>query len=500
MTKKTFYLLLLIIFSVNLVLTGTVKYVFASEEDAPLSAKEKQDLIDKNLATPVETEMTPEEQAKFNEAVQEALKAPRTGYGTMERGGNAECSDYYTFNSVHVGISPDKAVYSLGEAMMMSSEIFNDNNQPVTNGLVFARVSKISSEKIGVGDIVDEFISFRSITLKAKEKASYSYNYVLPKYLAEGNYRVTYYFSVGRKFNLSGLPFSNDISSGSFDFQVISSEKSYLHFDRDTTKVNDTVYNHVGNWPRLEAGKEYSITQEIVNDSNVEKKVNVTYETYYWDSLDGDDFIGSKVENIVLQPKSRRILTYKNILNEITMVKIIAETDEEKTIVNVRLSSNKNRLRLNYPALTVFPVKKNEKTEIFSCFHNSVGTGAATGTIELKLTDSNGKELLRHSYTGYVGPNMQAVASEFIPSENLNWAKLSASILDEEGNVFDAYEVVYSCDLFGNCLSDSQNTIVSEKKRILTMILIPLFVTFLLLGLVALYLLRKKESGNNNKI
>ncbi len=410
------------------------------------------------------------------------------------------CSDYYKFQSVQVSVGVDEDAYKSGNTIKFKGNVINENTYPVVDGNVFVRISRDNENYQSEGYyVVDEFFAQEGMALNSGEKQPVAFNWTMPEDITDGQYRADYFFSVGKKFNLGGLPFTNEVTIGSSTFYISSSEKGYLSFDRSDTKVNGETYKHIGNWPEIDPGTEVVITQPLSNTLDTKKDVNVTYELYYWDSMDKKDLIDTKTEKLTMQPGDVNELQYiiPKMDESVYYLKIIANSGDHKSIVNIRVVSLQERARLNYPAITKFPLKNGDSFTLFSCFHNTARI-PSSGKIEVTLTDKSGNIIDELVYDGTITSGMMADKIDIIADDNYNYVQLQAKVYDVNGELIDEYETIYDCEQFNNICEDIENNnkqdSVDQQKKNVAMIILAV-VTMVVVIMIGVIIKRK----NSNK-
>lgn len=370
------------------------------------------------------------------------------GWGNNEatKAGNANCADYYRFQSVQVQMGAAKENFAPGEKITFRGNLVNENSYPIVDGYVVARVGRVN-ENVGEGNnIIDEFFALEKVALDAKETRRAEFDWTVPKDIPGGKYQVDYFFSVGKKFNLGGLPFSNEVIIGFSTLNVDAGNKASLSFDRSKTQVNGAKYNHIGNWPVFAKGEKVTVTQPIKNTFSEVKKTDVTYDLFYWDSLDEADKIATKTEQVTVAGNGSNNLSYAidQMNDPVYLLRITAVSGEQKTIVKIRLASEQERPRINYPAITAFPMKEKEAFTLFSCFHNTSNI-KTEGRVVVTLTDKSGKEVGKLNYSGVIPSSMSASKEELVAGKNYSYLKLNAQVFDKAGKEADHYETIYDC-------------------------------------------------------
>jgi len=432
---------------------------------------------------------------------QEAIDIPKINIGDLsnQAASPADCFDYYKFQSVQVSLGADKDAYNPGEEINFQGELINENSYPVVDGYVFARIGRRNENYTEEGHFtIDEIIPFKDINLDANERKNVNFNWTIPENIAGGVYRIDFFFSVGKKFNLGGLPFTNEVVIGGAEFQVVLGNTQYVAFDKAGTKVNGEKYNHIGSWPQIDPDAKVEIAQPLKNTFSKEQVAVVQYDLYFWDSLDEKDKISSKQEEITIPANSSAELNYvvSEMKDSVYLLKITATVQNQKSIVNIRLTSDQSHPRLNYPAVTKFPFQKGDNATVFSCFYNTSGLNSA-GTVSVVLEDKAGKKIGAMEYDGEISSAMMADKKEFSPQKDYSWVKLIATLKDKEGKIMDQYETIYDCEKINSSacrdimqkVSDSGEGVGSSSAKKIVIFFI------IMLSIVSLILIFRSRKG-----
>lgn len=364
-----------------------------------------------------------------------------------------DCADYCKSQSVQIKFTNNKEIYSPNEVVELSGELINDNTYPIVEGTVFARITRKNNEHPEEGNyIIDEFIVKDNISLKEKETQTINFKWTIPEGITTGNYKVEFIFSVGKQFILAGTPFYNEISMGGINFGIKSDQKSFLSFDRSKTTVNGEKYKHFGNWLTIETNKEALIKQSIQSTLNEERNVDITYNLYRWNSLNNSDLLDTKKESITLGSQTDKELEYKipQLTEAVYYLQIVAQSKSDKSIVYIRITTPQTNIKLDYLAVTRFPIKQGEGFSLFSCFHDEAAT-ASKGKIEVILTDKKNNEVGRFDQEGLITNKMAAQKADITAQKDYDYLKLTAKVYDEKNNLKDQYETIYDCKNFNSC-------------------------------------------------
>lgn len=434
--------------------------------------------------------------------------APEWGVEDAANAGT-NCFDYYQFQSVLVSLTPNKDSFKDGEEIKFAGNIINENPYPVVDGNVFARISRVNKDFYTEGgELIDEFFALQNVNLDAGETKNEEFNWQSPVDLSAGKYQVDFFFSVGKKFNLGGLPFTNEVNGGFTNFIIESKNKANITFDRGLTEVNNKQYLHIGNWPTFAPNEKITINQPLVNNYDVEKTVDVTYELYYWDSLLASDLLDTKKEKINIAANDVYKLSYTTppITQTVYYLKITAVSGTEKSIVNIRLLSNGDRVRLNYPAITKFPLKQGDNFTLFSCFHNT-SYASSSGKVVLSLFDKENQEVGKLEYNGDISSAMMADKIDLKAKKDYKFLRLKAQMFDKAGKLVDSYETDYDCKNLSSaaCKKDgagiqaplAKTPMADAQNRSLSVLLISIVVVALaiIFLLIMLWKINKKNNG-----
>jgi len=392
-----------------------------------------------------ETERAPQQNKKVV-PTKNNLEPPK-----MAEGG-ANCFDYYKFNSVQVSIGANANTYKENQIVEFSGTVENQNLYPVVDGNVLVRISKKSENFKEHGNlVVDEFFATKkNITLDAGERKDLKFSWNVPKGISAGEYQVDYFFTVGKRFNLGGLPFSYEVVIGTSSFNIESETKGSVAFDATKTKINGKSYNQIGNAPIVDAKAKAVVEQTLVNTTDKEQKVLVTQELYYWDSLRKEDLKNTRKTNVKIPANGSEKVVFEisSVEEAVSLVKMTATYGNQKSITWVRFASQIDNPRINYPGLTKFPISKGDNVELFSCFHNTSKLNTK-GSLEVTLTDKSGATIASVDYSGSVPSKMSAIAKKFTANKDLDYVKVSAVLKNDKGEKVDEYSAVYDCKEIG---------------------------------------------------
>ena len=137
--------------------------------------------------------------------------------------GTVNCFDYYHFGSVQVDVTPSVASAVSGVPITFTGKIKNANPYPIVDGSVYVKIFRErgdGSKDSNGPDVVDQFYAMDGLTIPANGQLPASITWNIPAYAELGQYRIATFFTVSHKFNLLGLPFTDDVVGNTADFKV----------------------------------------------------------------------------------------------------------------------------------------------------------------------------------------------------------------------------------------------------------------------------------------
>lgn len=363
----------------------------------------------------------------------------------------SDCFNYYKFQSVVIDLQPAKKIYKAGEKAVFNGSVLNKNTYPVVDGTLVLRLSKINSEVSLGNDILEQWTAQKNINLNAAENKSLSAEYQLPSGLATGSYVLTSYFLEADKFNLAGLTFTDDIYGGITNFNIEGGGEKSVFLDRAGAKVNGQPFRLFGFFPKNFAAdaKQISFSIPLKNELTDFLPTSVRYDLYGWDSVDPKNLLKSWNQSLILKPSSSQILSAVIDVTDrpVYLLKIQVRSGDRKSEVEVRLTKDGFRPRINFVGLTKFPLTPNAPAVLFACFHNTTN-GEGAGRMEIKAEDEQGNVVANTAYSGLITGNISLLSKEFINKNNLDKLNLSAKLYDQKNNLVDEVELPYDCKNF----------------------------------------------------
>jgi hypothetical protein len=397
--------------------------------------------------------------------------------GGVKQGELVSCFDYYTFGDVKVDLNADFQTYKAGETVLITGTVKNTNTFPVVGLDIKARLVKDIPEADPMTSeilILDEFDVVDNATLAPGEEYTVSYPHGLPRNAPSGQYQIYFYAVEQDRFNLSGLSFTNNITASQLSFEVAGEQADHVYLDQTQIKVGGNEYNVMSPDIQIEADVEIPVTIPLYNPHETPVQMTVTYDLYSWDSINPNNKVDTKIEQVTVAPKSEYLLKYTVSKGDLPMyyLSITAEPTEqvedvsvyrEKTISNIRFEVlGKSKPYINFVGIDSYPLRGGEATFV-TCFQN-LGTEEDTSItkIETVLYDQNKRELSRTEYEGNLSPDILGLAGKFKPQKNITQFMLVSKMYNAKGDVIDTIEQKYECKntASNSCSSEEDSSIL----------------------------------------
>jgi len=136
---------------------------------------------------------------------------------------------------------------------------------------------------------------------------------------------------------------------------------------------------------------------------------------------------------------------------------------DTESIVNIRYVRDEvDKVRLNFPAVTKFPLNKGEDTTLFTCLHNSGQSHQVTNNkVILEVRNAKGKVTESHIYEGPITGDMMAIKKDFKPKKNLDKFSVYSAIYTDD-KLVDESTMEYDCQLIDSstCQKKDNNWII----------------------------------------
>ena len=377
------------------------------------------------------------------------------------------CFDYYSFGSVQVDVTASVQSAVSGTPVSFVGKLKNANPYPVVGGSVYVKIFKErgdGSKDANGPDVVDQFYALENISIPANSEKPIEITWNVPSYAVSGSYKLATFFTVSRKFNLLGLPFTDDVVGNTAGFRVMGEQKASVAFKKDSVTVDGNQYYFAAFPPRADAAKPVTVEATLTNTGKESVTIPLTWTLYHWAQNDQANYLDRRVDEVTIPPGGEKKVSF--IVNDaqhpVYLLEGVARWKDTSSIINVRfVREGKDQLRINYPALMSYPLTKGQETTLFSCLHNA-GESASVpnGRLELSLLDENNRPIHSYTYTGDVTGAMMGVAQKFTPKKTYGTFTLDAKLYQGDALVDQSFVTYDRQELDPALCPENPNTIV----------------------------------------
>lgn len=424
--------------------------------------------------------------------------------------GAVNCFDYYNFGSVQVDVEGVVSSTVSGVPITFVGKIQNNNAYPIVEGAVYAKIFKrqeSEDDSQANGNLlVDQFFVKENISIDANSSQDINFDWQVPNYAQSGDYQIAMFFTSAKKFNLLGLSFTDDVVGNTADFSVSGEIEVNVEFDKNTIDINGTNYHFAAFPPRFK-DEDIQIKAELINFTNESQIIPVTYKLYSWDGQTEENLIETRNETVQIDSQEIKQLAYTIIDKSSPVYYLVVEAQfqDSKSILDIRtVRETANKVRINFPAITNYPLKQGEKNTLFVCAHNSgIADVINNNKMIVSILDENQKEIHQYVYEGQISGAMMGLKDEFVPKENYSNFSIKSELYTE-GQLVDSALMKYDCQEINPeaCLVAAQQagSLTQEEnattKELIIMIAVGL--TILLIVVISVYVMFKnKKSGVN---
>ena len=379
--------------------------------------------------------------------------------------GTVNCFDYYRFGSVQANIAAQTSSAVSGTPVTFTGTLVNENTYPIIDGALYVKVFRLRDnpreKNVNGPFVVDQFFVRDGINLPAGGRMPLIFVWDIPSYTPSGRYEVATFFTTSKKYNLLGLSFTDDVVGNRAGFNVVGEVQDIVGFDKDKVTVGGDAYRFAAYPPRMDATSPVPVEAVVRNETDSDASVSVRWQVYAWDQGRFENLVAQSSQSVTV-PKNgtgKASYTVNDTKYPVYLVVGTLSWQNTQSIINVRfVREGIDRMRINFPAVTAFPLVGGQETTLFSCLHNS-GESAVVpnGRLELRLSNGWGRTIHEYVYEGDVTGAMMGVADVFTPETGYNMLTLDA-MLYQGGVLVDEAHLTYDCAAIdpASCLPNSE--------------------------------------------
>jgi hypothetical protein len=370
---------------------------------------------------------------------------------------SVECMNYYKFGDNFISYaSAEKKSYNSSNNVTFFYTLSNPTNIPLTNAAIRVQIfyNGIGSEKEQGDDMIDEFFAVKDINLNPGDNYSGEFDWTVPTKIKSGKYFANFYLISENKVNMAGLSFVPNIIGAGTKFDVVSNNDNMIFFDRNSTYLNQNQYQFRSFLEDFESNDEIKVTTQLMNDGT-KKEVHIIYQVFKFDDLNPSDEIMSysKTETILLKENSTNpiTITLKNLDPNTYLVKFTASTDNQKSILKVRIPVLGVKGRFTFLNFDKFPTDSKNSSIIFCLTNAAGGPGNPSNSIinaKVELLNREGKILLKDVRNIEMDSTVKGFMLTFDPGKKYSYVVLKATLYDDDQRTHDQMNIVYDYSKF----------------------------------------------------
>ncbi len=446
------------------------------------------------------TQLTAEEQAKIAPYLRPSIGSTAEITETPDM---VNCFDYYTFGSVQALLTAASASTISGSELTFTGTLENNNPYPIVDGKLYVKILNISEsadfEQINSYPVVAQFTALEDISIPANSSIPAAFTWRIPAYTTSGTYELNTFFVTSDRFNLLGLPFTDDVTGNKMDFKVIGEVETGVSFDKNTVTIAGEPFKFAAFPPHVDKDTPAEVQVTLKNTTNKQVAVPVTWELFNWSGERSDQLLDTVTEQIILNAGETKQVVYTatNASGAVSYVRATATYQDTESILNIRfIRDGVEEVRLNFPSIFSYPLTAGAPATLFSCVHSTNAPVVDDGELILKLTDPAGAELHTYTYNGPITGDMMGLMDTFTPDTTLTDFDLTATLL-QNGTEVDSVTMSYRCNDLDPTICPTSPP-VSEEETDMSVLLLAVFIALLLIGgvVTALLIMKHKKATN----
>ncbi|MDB5238675.1 MAG: Ig domain protein group 2 domain protein [Candidatus Parcubacteria bacterium] len=439
--------------------------------------------------------------------------------------GQFNCFDLFKFGSVAVNLTSETQTISAGSEMTVKAHIENQNSYPIVDGSVYIKVYRLQDSNpnrmINGDNIVEQMYAVKNITLPAHGSLDKSFSWSVPSMARTGKYQIVSYYLSADKFNLLGLPFTDDVHGAPLDFTVTGQDGG-ISLDKNSVTLNGSAYHFIGIQKPVSSTKPVVIQATVMNTSKDSVSVPVVARVYRWAQYEPDSHRSDLSQQVSLAPGQKKTVSFTVTDQEsVTLVAIDTAYKDAKSILDVRfVRDGLSYPRLNFIALANYPVRSGDATVIFACAHAAGESVSSNGysdsqsnapltlpgsKIVLTLSDAVGNVINKYTYSGPLTSTMMGFKTDLKPQ--VSYGNLTLTAEAYQGTLkLDSATMHYTCDAAGSagCSDKAGSHNSSGEAGISTdtmvWIILGLLIILIILSVAARSMKKKPSSSRTMRV
>lgn len=368
------------------------------------------------------------------------------------------CAAILPFGSVVTNLTVPFEGTSAGSVVPVTALITNTRDFVLTDLQVYATVYKMTErtdeERRTYGyDVVATFLVNDAVVLSPQESLELPFEWTSPSGLGAGEYMMSLNVVSGYRMPLMGDVTLDAPIGGTVQFTLTQHESvlTPAYWDKTTIMVNDTPYAGMGGMSLIQNGEDVVITADVVNPTDAEKVVAVTWRVYTENALRADRLIHESSNGTVLPPNERSAVTYTVPFfpalvekPDVLVVGEVRDNNNATSYIVVRYARPEiQKIHLVPPFVLQYPLTRGVEQSVVSCV--SAFGDISEATVEITIIDAYGTSVFTDVHTGMITTALEALLRPFVPERTITNFSVVSTVM-KDGIALDTVTVNYACE------------------------------------------------------
>jgi hypothetical protein len=366
------------------------------------------------------------------------------------------CSDFFTVRSLDTSVEVRSQSVPSGVPIEFVVTLQNTDVVPVVQANVQAKLFRAPTAATGGGSdasansLVDQFMVFRDVSLKAGEQMERTTTFQLPANLPSGLYTLSTYTTAGESSDTDGVPYINNPTRAQTGFTVIGEFDNAPYLMSDRVFVDGTQYLPNSRPPAVSATDPVNVSMSLVNPTQAAIDVPVVWSLYKNDSWEADNLIAQSTSTVSVASGDRVTANHTITDTEHAVYTLVAKTmhNEVASYATVRMArAGKENQQIDRAAVLSYPLTADTASSMYACFYDAgAQSQMSEGTLEMTLRDAGGSVLHTASQPVKLVPGVLSATSTSITLDRTYYDfTLETTLYDEAGAEVDTYVATYTC-------------------------------------------------------
>lgn len=340
--------------------------------------------------------------------------------------GFESCFDTYRFGSVVADVSSELSSAVQGAPIHFVGTLTNGNAYALRGVQVYAKVfrERGTEKDVNGPDVVAWFPAAEVSAIAANGSVPLAFSWEVPQDAEPGDYRIATYVTSGKRFELSGLTFTDDVIGSRHAFQVVGEDVGATRFRKDGVTINGRPFRFAAYPPRVARDGAAEVSAVIENTTAADATVTVRWVLSHWDDLSDETLITEETQELKVPAGGEATASFSTDDSSHSVYYLTGSFESAYGSAS-RIGIRFYREGVNEPRLSFVAVDPAQggTSRAVACMHSTGNAPAETsvanvsvyrGGVLWSLLAPLGISRIAHaSYEGAIAPDVYALAAEF---------------------------------------------------------------------------------------